>query len=125
VDSPALNSTVNVLTECNYPNGTGYRFSYNNAGDANVHWAIVNKIERLGSGTHPVQMTITYNYPAGTTAQSGHPTFTTQTVNDGVNSGGWTHSRTKNNGMVSSYTVTDPNNLKMVTNLSTATNGDG
>jgi len=116
VDSPANNSAQNVLTGCQYPKadasgpGMGYTFTY---GD----WGIVTQITQQ-SASSLTRSFVSYNYPASTTALSDHPTFTTQTVNDGATSRSWTYSVTTSGGEVASSTITDPSGTTTTTNLS-------
>ena len=109
-DTQDSGSTLNVLLACTYPDGTGYNFGYGG-------WGIVNSISRFNSGMSSVRSSVQYNYPAGTVAQTGHPTYTLQTVFDGVNTNTWGYAETKSSGVVTSLTVTDPTGAKMVTNL--------
>jgi len=116
VNSPASGSTINVLTGCTYPNGTGYRFTY---GD----WGIIDKIETLSAGAVPATRSyISYNYPlASAGALTDAPTYTQQTVSPDGGSGNnsvWTYSTSKNGtGVVTSMTVKDPNGTATTTNL--------
>jgi RHS repeat-associated protein len=112
IDTPALNTVLNVLAGCNYANGAGYVFAY---GD----WAIVNQIKSV-SASGQVRSSVSYNYPAATTALSDHPTFTMQTVFDGVNTANWLHSASKVGGNVSAMAITDPYGTVTTTYLSTA-----
>lgn len=110
-NSPANNSTHNVLTGCTYGNGTGYNFVY---GD----WGIVTRIEQK-SANGTVRSHVSYNYPPATTALAAHPTFTQRAVFDGFNTATWTYSVTKSAGQVSSYAITAPNGTVTTTNLFT------
>ncbi len=110
-NTSASGSTHKVLTGCTYGgNNTKYSFTY---GD----WGIVKKIERKSS-TNAVRSSVAYNYPTSATQLSDHPTWTTETVFDGVNTLTNTYSVVKSGGVVSSYTVTSPGGTKTVTNLS-------
>src|SRR5438067_13234490 len=72
----ATGTLINVLTSCTAPNGTKTVFSY---GD----WGIVNTIQ-VQSNNGTVRGSVGYNYPTSRTALSDHPTFTAETVSDGV-----------------------------------------
>ncbi|MCI0354229.1 MAG: hypothetical protein L0099_04190, partial [Acidobacteria bacterium] len=113
-NSPASGSTHNVLTGVTLPNGARSSFLY---GD----WGIVNRIEARSS-TGALRSYTSYNYPAGTVSQPGHPTFTQRTLFDGSNTAVWAYSSTKSGVYVSSSTVTDPTGTKTVTNLFTSGN---
>jgi YD repeat-containing protein len=111
-NSPASGSTQKVLTGCTYANSTSYSFLY---GD----WGIVKEIDRKSSnGT--LRSSVSYNYPAYTTAPSSAPTWTIETDNDGFNTVSSTYSSTKVGGLVSIYTVTDPGGSKTVAALNTS-----
>jgi RHS repeat-associated protein len=115
--SVSSGSSVPLLTGCTYPNGTGFSFGY---GD----WGIVNSIQYL-SKTGQVRSSQSYDFPAGTVAQSDSPMFTTRTVFDGINTAAWTYAYVKTGNLVSSISVTDPitsngPQKKVVTTLSTA-----
>lgn len=112
VDSPANNSSQNVLTGCTYPNGTAYTFTY---GD----WGIVNQFAKV-SATGQTRSYVSYNYPSATTALSDHPAFTTRTDFDGVNTGNWTYAVTQTGGQVSSLAITDPAGNATTTYLNTS-----
>jgi hypothetical protein len=111
-DSLTSGSSINVITGCTYPNSTGYTFVY---GD----WGIVDTI-RQTSANGTVRNYVSYNYPTAATALSAAPTWTQQTVFDGVNTGVWTYSRTLYFGMVSSMSLTDPVGNVSTTNLDTS-----
>src|SRR5215468_3210683 len=115
-NSPVSGTSINVITGCTYPNGTGYRFTY---GD----WGIIKKIETLSSaGT--TRSYVSYNYPlASAGALSDAPAYTQETVSaDGTNTVNWNYEVTKSGtGIVTSMTVTDPNNNIAVTNLDSST----
>ncbi len=109
-NSPANNSTHNVLTGLTYPgNGTSYNFIY---GD----WGIVKKTEHKSS-SGDVRSYFSYNYPASTTPLAEHPSWTTETVFDGVNTLTTNYSVTKSGGVVNTSTVTGPGGTKSVTTL--------
>jgi RHS repeat-associated protein len=115
VDSPPTGTTISVLTACTYPNGTGYAFGY---GD----WGIVNQIVNFASDGLTPRSSVAYNYPAASAgALLSAPTFTQQSVFDGVHTANWGYSVVKSGNLVSTYTVTDPANNKSVTTLFTAT----
>lgn len=103
--APDFNTPLNVITQCTYANGTGYRFTY---GD----WGIISKIENLSS-TGAVRSYVSYNYPlASAGALTDAPSYTQQTVSpDGLdtNTSVWTYSVTKQStGVLTSMTVKDP-----------------
>jgi len=111
-DTSANNSSINVITQCRYANSTGYNFIY---GD----WGIVKEIDQV-SATNTLRNSVSFNFPLGTTAQSDSPTYSQQTVFDGVNTGTWTYVATKTGGLVSAIAVTDPAGTKTTTNLFTS-----
>jgi RHS repeat-associated protein len=111
--APDLNTTLNVLSGCTYPNGTGYRFTY---GD----WGIINKIETLSSnGT--TRSYFSYNYPTAGAAQNDAPTYTQQTISPDGGTGNlstWTYAVTKAGiGVITSVAITDPSGNTNTTNL--------
>jgi RHS repeat-associated protein len=95
---------LNVITQCTYANGTGYRFTY---GD----WGIITKIENLSS-SGATRNYVSYDYPlASAGALTDGPSFTHETVSpDGSsNTSTWIYSVHKAaTGIVTSMTVTDP-----------------
>jgi RHS repeat-associated protein len=101
-----------VITQCRYANSTGYNFVY---GD----WGIVKEIDQV-SATGTLRNSVSFNFPLGTAAQSDSPTYSQQTVFDGVNTGTWTYAATKTSGLVSAIAVTDPAGTKTTTNLITS-----
>src|SRR5437899_939012 len=119
-DTVASGTSINVLTKCQYTKadgtgpGVGYTFTY---GD----WGIVTQIAQV-SATGVTRSYVSYDYPSVTSALSDHPTFTTQTVFDGINTGNWTHTVTKTGGLVSSFAITAPApaNTVATTNLYTS-----
>jgi len=110
-NSPASGTTINVITGCTYPNGTGYVFHYG-------HWGIINRIDTVSS-TAAVRSYTSYNFPDTSVALSDAPAYTQQTVSpDGTAQLIWSYAFTKpGTGVVSSMTVTDPNGNKNVTTL--------
>jgi len=111
-DSSSSGTSLNMLTGCTYANGSSYSFVY---GD----WGIVIEIDQKSSnGT--LRSSVSYDFPAATTALSDAPTFTHQTVFDGVNSGVWTYSVTKVGQLVSATSITDPSGTVSTTNLYTS-----
>lgn len=101
VDSPTPSGTlINVITACRYANNTGYDFIY---GD----WGIVKEIKQVSS-TGALRSSVSYNYPTTATALSDHPTFTTQTVNDGSQDAIWTYGVVKSGGLVREFRLTSP-----------------
>jgi RHS repeat-associated protein len=111
-DSLTSGSTINVITSCTYPNSTGYAFVY---GD----WGIVDRINQT-SANGTVRSYVSYNYPTAATALTSAPTWTQETVNDGVNNAVWTYSTVLTAGLVSAMTVTDPVGNVSTTNLNTS-----
>lgn len=94
---------ISVLTGVTRPDGTGVRFIY---GD----WDIVNEIDEL-SATGNVRYSTRYNFPqASAGALTTNPTYTTQTVFDGVHSNiQWNYATTLDSDTgLSTVTVTDP-----------------
>src|SRR6185437_3070666 len=104
---------LTVLTKVIRPDGTQVLFSY---GD----WGVVNQIQEL-SKTGIVRYSTNYNSP---TAASGalplNPTFTQQTVYDGVNTATWQYQGTVNTttGLVTSMAITDPAHVTTMTTFS-------
>ncbi len=96
-DSPANNSTQKVLTGCTYANGTKYSFIY---GD----WGIVTKVERRSS-TNALRSYVSYNFQTSAIQLSEHPSWTTETVYDGVSTLNTAYSVTKVAGLVSTVTT--------------------
>jgi RHS repeat-associated protein len=116
--APDNNTPLNVITQCIYANGTGYRFTY---GD----WGIISKIENLSS-TGSVRSYVSYNYPlasAGSLVDA--PYYTQETVSpDGLNTNTsvWNYTVTKPSlGVVTSMTATDPLNNKTTSVLDQST----
>jgi RHS repeat-associated protein len=108
-DTLTNGTSINVLTGVRYSNGAGFNFSWGG-------WGIVNQIQNVSSnGT--VRSYVSYNYPSGSTSQSGAPTYTQQTVSDGVNVGTWTYQTTLSGGRVSSMAITDPSGTVTTTYL--------
>lgn len=104
VSMPATGSTINVLTSCKYPNGTGYQFSYS-------PWGIVNRIDQLSSAaTNNIRSYESYNFPDASQPLNDAPAYTTMTVSrDGSSISAWTYATSKSGtGQVNSLTVTDP-----------------
>jgi RHS repeat-associated protein len=114
VTAPANASQINVLDFCRYANGTMYVFTW---GD----WGIIKKIEHKGANTGIVRNSVTYNYPAATTALSDHPSFTQETIYDGRNTSTWNYALTKSGNVVTAMSVTDPALTSTTTNLSPTT----
>jgi RHS repeat-associated protein len=117
VSTPANGSTINILTSCKYPNGTGYQFSYS-------PWGIVNRIDLLSS-TGLVRSYETYTFPDASQPLSDAPAYTTMTVSpDGSSSSAWTYGVTKTGtGQVTSETITDPAPLSTVRIFNLNTDG--
>jgi len=109
-DSVPSGSQLNIITACTYPNGTGYSFTW---GD----WATISSIAQT-SANGTVRNSVSYNFPAGTTPLNQPPTFTQETVFDGVNTSNWTYSTTYMSGVpgvVIATSVTDPYNTTTTT----------
>jgi len=111
-DSSTSGTSLDMLTGCTYANGSGYAFVY---GD----WGIVTEMDHKSSNG-ALRSSVSYDFPAATTALTDAPTFTHQTVFDGVNSGVWTYSVTKVGKLVSAMAITDPSGTVSTTNLYTA-----
>ena len=104
---------LTVLTKVIRPDGTQVLFSY---GD----WGIVNQIQEI-STTGYVRYSTTYNFPsAASGALPLNPTFTQQTVYDGVNTATWQYQATVNTttGLVTSMAVTNPAHVTTTTTFS-------
>jgi RHS repeat-associated protein len=106
-------TTENLLTEVTRPDGTRVVFDYvrdlNGVNPDNPDWATVKSIqEQSSNGT--ARYTTSYLFPAasaGTLAQN--PTYTRQTVFDGVNTGTWNFEAiTGSTGMVTCFETLDP-----------------
>jgi YD repeat-containing protein len=104
---------ISVLTQVTRPNGTAVRFQY---GD----WGIVNEIDELSS-SGITRYSTAYNFPAASAgALSENPTFTTQTVFDGVSSNlQWHYAVTTSDSGVSTVAVTGPTQVTTTDTLST------
>ena len=121
--APDNNTPLNVITQCAYANGAGYRFTY---GD----WGIINKIENLSApdqnGVTHVRNYVSYNYPlASAGALTDAPSYTQEIVSpDGLdtNTSIWNNSVTKlSTGVVTSMAVTDPLGNKTTSTLDQST----
>lgn len=99
-DSPANNSTIKVMTSVRYPSNVGYTFIY---GD----WGLVKEIDQV-SASNAIRSYVKWNFPAGTTTQSGSPAYSQETISNGVNAAAWNYVATKTSGQVTSLKVTDP-----------------
>lgn len=109
-DTVATGTAINVITGCSYPNGTAYKFVY---GD----WGIIDEIEQVSS-SGAIRSSQTYNFPAVSFgALADAPTYTQETVFDGVQSANWNYQITKSGDIVSSEAITDPNGFTTRTNL--------
>src|SRR5450432_974 len=97
-------TTLNVLTGVTRPDSTRVNFGY---GD----WAIVNNVQEASS-TGTVRYSTSFNFPSYTAgALSFNPTYTQQTVFDGVQTAIWNFLATSNAaGLVTSLATTDPDN---------------
>jgi hypothetical protein len=109
---------LNVLTGVTRPDGTRVSFSY---GD----WAIVNQVQEL-STTGAVRYSTSLNFPTAASAGAVYlnPTYTQQTIYDGINTATWQFQATASNdtGLVSSMAITDPAGATTTTTFSA--NGD-
>ena len=116
----ASGTSVNVLTGCTYPNGTGYSFSYG-------AWGIVNEIDYLSAQDNQQvrhkRSYESYNFPDASQALSDAPRYTTMTASpDGSSTSVWNYSENQSGpGQVNGETVTDP--LGNITSISL--NADG
>lgn len=110
-------TVLNVLTGVARPDGTSVKFGY---GD----WAIVNQVQELSkAGT--TRYSTSFNFPAASAgAQPFDPTYTQQTIFDGVQTSTWTFQSTvrSTDGLTTSMSVTDPMGTITATNFSA--NGD-
>jgi RHS repeat-associated protein len=123
IRAPVNGWSINVLTSCTYANGTAYAFSY---GD----WGIVNKITKLAA-TSPITIPSTsrvvrgyvaYNFPSAATPLEDAPSYTQETIFDGVNTTTSNFSVTKDaNGNITSSSVTDPSGTTTTTTVQTDT----
>lgn len=111
-DSPASGSTLSVLTGINFPNGSGYAFTYG-------AWGMINQITDVSS-TGKTRSYQSYNYPGTGTALSMPPTYTQQTVFDGASARNWSYASSMSNNMLSQNTVTDPSGTATITNFYTS-----
>lgn len=122
-DGPTIKSgqvSYNILTGVVRPDGTSVTFTY---GD----WGLVTGIQELSKTNQP-RYSASYNYPsqaAGTL--NTVPTFTQESISDGVNSGTWNYqstlgSTTNVRSMVTQFQVTDPCGTTTTTDFSTAGN---
>jgi RHS repeat-associated protein len=110
-------SRINVLTGVTRPDGTGVAFNY-------ADWGLVSQVSEL-SGNGTTRYSTSFNWPiAGNGALSANPTYTQQTIFDGVNTGVWNYFTQKNTaGVVTNTSVTDPTGVTRATTFSAA--GDG
>ena len=109
-------TVLSVLTGVTRPDSTSVKFNY---GD----WAIVNNVQESTS-TGNVRYSTVFNFPAASAgALQFNPTYTQQTVNDGVQSSIWNFLATSNAaGLVTSLATTDPVGTTNTTTFSA--NGD-
>lgn len=120
-------TTVNLLTQVTRPDGTKIIFDYvhdlNGANPDNPDWGIVKSIQEQSSTGAP-RYTMSYLFPAASAGVLiSNPTYTTQTVNDGVNTGIWQFQATKNtNGLVTCFAEIDP--LGRLSTTTFSSNGD-
>jgi RHS repeat-associated protein len=113
VSTPSNGSTINVLTACKYPNGTGYQFSYS-------PWGIVNRIDLLSSsGT--TRSYESYSFPDTSQPLSDVPTYTSMKVSpDGSSFSTWNYVSTQNGlGQITKEISTDPLGKITTVNLNT------
>lgn len=112
---PPTNFPLPVLVGVGRPDGTSVQFNY---GD----WEIVNDIKEF-SNTGQRRYEVSYNFPPATIQQNSNPTYTTQTIFDGVNTETWNYAVVTNSKfLVGSYAVTDP--MGTTTTSTFSTNGD-
>src|SRR5260370_5412237 len=118
---------INLLTKVTRPDGTSVVFDYvhdlNGTNPDNPDWGIVKSIQEQSSNGTP-RLTTSYLFPAASAgALITNPTYTKQTVNDGVNTKTWTFQATVNsNQLVTSFVSTDPCGNTMTTTFSSAGN---
>jgi YD repeat-containing protein len=106
-------TTLNVLTKVVRPDGTQVTFGY---GD----WGIVNQIQEL-STNGAVRYSVSYSFPpASAGALPFNPTFTRQTIFDGINTAVWTYQANTNstNGLTTAIAVTAPTGATTTTSFS-------
>ena len=110
-------SRINVLTGVTRPDGTGVAFNY-------ADWGLVSQVSEL-SANATTRYSTSFNWPiAGNGALSANPTYTQQTVFDGVNTGVFNYFAQKNTaGVVTNFQVTDPTGVTRATTFSAAGNG--
>lgn len=119
-------STVNLLNKVSRPDGTSVSFDYVNDGSTNGNpdWGIIKTITELSAASTPAaRYTTSYAFPAASAGVlTSNPTYTQQTVNDGVNTKTWAYQATKTGGLVTSFVTTDPCGNTVTTTFSA--NGD-
>lgn len=96
-------TALNVLTGVTRPDGTSVAFKY---GD----WAVVNQVQEL-STSGKIRYSTSFNFPsASTSTLRFNPTYTVQTIFDGVNNANWNFlsSIQSTNGLITSMAITDP-----------------
>jgi RHS repeat-associated protein len=95
-------SRINVLTGVTRPDGTKVAFGY-------ADWGLVSQVSELSSNGTPRYST-GFNWPiAGNGFLSANPTYTEQTIFDGVNTGVWNYAVQKNKAnVVTNFSVSDP-----------------
>jgi RHS repeat-associated protein len=110
-------SRINVLTGVTRPDGTSVAFGY-------ADWGLVSQVSEL-SGNGATRYSTSFDWPtAGNGFLSANPTYTQQTIFDGVNTGTWTYNVEKNTaGAVTNSSVTDPTGVTTAATFSAA--GDG
>jgi RHS repeat-associated protein len=113
--APNSGTSINALTGCTYPNGTGYKFSYG-------AWGIVNRIDLLSS-TGLTRSYESYNFPDTSQALNDAPRYTDLTASpDGISTSNWLYSETQSApGQITSEKVTDQ--LGTVTTFALNTDG--
>ncbi|HJX84157.1 MAG TPA: hypothetical protein VJ723_07430, partial [Candidatus Angelobacter sp.] len=121
-------STVNLLRQVTRPDYTSVTFDYGYGTGGNSDWGIVKSITEWSTNLSPRYQT-SYVFPAASTgALTTNPTYTQQTVNDGVNTGTWNFQATTKVGTLHSpatltcFATLDPQNRLSVTTFSI--NGD-
>jgi RHS repeat-associated protein len=114
-------STVNLLTKVTKLDGTSVNFDYGFGSGGNPDWGTVKTITELSS-SGATRYSTSYLFPrASAGILTTNPTYTTQTVFDGINSSTWTYQATTNaSGLVTSFVVTDPCGTAKTTTISAA-----
>lgn len=110
-------TVLNVLTGVTRPDGTSVKFVY---GD----WAIVNQVQEL-SKTGNLRSSMSFNFPSASAgAQEFNPTYTQETLFDGIQTSIWTFQSTlrSTDGLATSMAVTNPTGK--IDTITFSANGD-